>query len=483
MTARRNNSVSQCSTVLVVLVAALVTGCTVGPNYKRPNVTVPSAWRNADETGGSLADLGWWQLFKDPMLQKLIATALNNNNDIQLAVARVSEARALFGIARSAQFPQIDAGADYKNQRYSETGFPPVDKIGVNPNMDRFKTNFDLSFEIDLWGKLRRGTEAARADMLASEENRQTVIMTLVSDVAQAYFDLLEFDQEAGIDRHTLKSRQGSLDLVRRRYDDGLASDLDVKRAEEALASAAAAVPEVERRIAQTEDRLSILLGQNPGPIPRGEALDQQHMPPDIPAGLPSALLERRPDIGAAEERVVAANARIGEAKAEFFPQISLTGTFGVESVSLSDLFKGPSRAWQIGPTLTMPIFHAGRLTANLHATEARKQQALIQYRQSIQQAFREVEDALVFHRKAREIRIAREQRVRAARGALALANLRYGNGVSSYLDVLDAERQLFSAETELTETTRDQLIAVVQLYKALGGGWQIQSKTGKAIP
>jgi multidrug efflux system outer membrane protein len=474
---------SDCQTFLIgLLVTALVGGCTVGPNYKRPEIALPPAWRTAAGTSDSLADLAWWQLFADPVLQKLIRMALQNNNDLQLAVARVSEARALFGIARSAQFPQLDAGADYKNRRYSETGFQPVDKLGVNPDMDLYRTNLDLSFEIDLWGRLRRATEAARAEMLASEENQRTVIMTLVSDVAQSYFDLLDLDREAEIDRRTLESRRMSLELVRRRYDEGLASELDVRQAEEVLAAAAATVPDVERQTAQTENRLSILLGQNPGPIGRGESLESELMPPAIPAGLPSALLERRPDIRAAEERLVAANARIGEAKAEFFPQISLTGTFGVESVSLSDLFKGPSRAWQIGPTVTMPIFHAGRLSANLHAMEARDREALTQYRQSIQQAFREVEDALVFQQKARAIRAAREKRVSAAQQALALANLRYGNGVSSYLDVLDAERQSFSAETELTETTRDQLVAVVQLYKALGGGWGIQPERRKAI-
>jgi outer membrane protein, multidrug efflux system len=348
--------------------------------------------------------------------------------------------------------------------------------------MDFYRTNFDLSFEIDLWGRLRRATEAARAEMLASEENRQTVVMTLVSDVAQGYFDLLELDQEAQIDRRTLASRQSSLELVRHRYDDGLASDLDVKRAEEEVASAAATVPDVDRQIAQAENHLSILLGQNPGRIARGQSLDQEVMPPHVPAGLPSALLEQRPDIRAAEERLVAANARIGEAKAEFFPQISLTGAFGTESISLSDFFTGPSRAWQAGPTVTLPIFNGGRLSANLHATEAREQQSLIQYRQSIQEAFREVDDALVFHQKARAIRLQREQQVKAAEQALALANLRYVNGVSSYLDVLDTERQLFSAEIDLAVITRDQLNAVVLVYKALGGGWEADLPAGRNV-
>jgi len=468
--------------MMVLISASMLSACTVGPNYKRPEVGAPATWRITDETSGSLADLGWWQLFHDPALQNLIRAALKNNNDLLLAAARVSEARALVGVARSAQLPQLDGGAQYKNQRFSEASFPPIDKLGVNPDMDFYRTDLDLSFELDLWGRLRRATEAARAELLTSEENQRTVMIALVSDVAQAYFQLLELDREAAIDRRTLESRRDSLNLVRRRYDDGLASNLDVKRSEEELAFAAATVPDVERRIMQAENRVSILLGQNPGPIARGAALENQQMPPDVPAGLPSALLERRPDILAAEQHLVAANARIGAAKAEFFPQISLTGAFGTESVSLSDFFSGPSRLWQVGPTVTLPIFHGGRLRANLQASEAKEQQALVQYRKSIQQAFREVDDALIFHGKAREIRLERERRVQAARQALTLANLRYANGVSSYLDVLDTQRQLFSAETDLALITRDQLVAVVQLYKALGGGWETEPSTGKGI-
>jgi multidrug efflux system outer membrane protein len=462
------------------LVASLLASCAVGPDYKRPEVPIPASWRNVDDASGSITNLKWWQLFEDQTLQKLIRNALKNNNDLQLAVARVAEAGALLGIARSAQFPDLNAGSRYHNDRVSETSFPPIDKLGVNPNMDMYRADLRTSFEIDLWGRLQRATEAARAELLASEENQQTVVMTLVAEVAQAYFDLLELDSEAEIDRRTLASRSASLDLVNHRYSDGLASELDVKRAEEEVASAAATVPDAERQIAQTENRLRILLGENPGPIPRTESLDSEHMPPEIPAGLPSALLERRPDLRAAEERLVAANARIGEAKAEFFPQISLTGVFGTASVSLSDFFTGPSRMWSAGPTVTLPIFTAGRLSSNLQATEARARQSLIQYRQSIQQAFKEVDDALVFHQKARQIRLQRERQVEAAQQALALANLRYTNGVSSYLDVLDTERQLFSAEINLASITRDQLNAVVQVYRALGGGWEADLPPGR---
>lgn len=468
--------------LIVIALTCLIVGCTVGPDYKRPDIAVPPAWRTAVGTSSSLADLAWWQLFKDQTLQNLVRTALKNNNDLQLAVARVAEARALLGLARSAQFPELNAGTRYRNDRESETSFPPIEKLGVNPNFDLYRADLNASFEVDLWGRLRRATEAARSELLANQENQRTVLMTLVADVAQSYFDLLELDREAEIDRRTLASRRASLDLVRRRYDDGLASELDLKRAEEEVASAAATVPDVERRVAQTENGLRIFLGENPGPIPRSGSLEGEHMPPEIPAGLPSALLEQRPDIRAAEEHLVAANARIGEAKAEFFPQISLTGIFGSASVSLSDFFTGPSRMWSAGPTVTLPIFNAGRLSSNLAATEAREQQSLIQYRQAIQQAFREVDDALVFHQKAREIRLQRERQVQAAEQALALANLRYTNGVSSYLDVLDTERQLFSAEINLATITRDQLNAVVQVYKALGGGWEADLPAGRNV-
>jgi outer membrane protein, multidrug efflux system len=466
--------------LIAFLVALLFAGCTVGPDYKRPDVPVPASWRTVDGGSGSIANLKWWQLFEDHTLQDLIRVAMENNKDLQVAVARVEESRALLGITRSAQLPDLNAGARYHNDRVSETSFPPIDKLGVNPNMDLYRADLGTSFEVDLWGRLRRATEAARAELLASEDNQRTVVMTLVAEVAQTYFGLLELDREAEIDRRTLASRRASLDLVNHRYSDGLASELDVKRAEEVLASAAATVPDAERQIAQTENRLRILLGENPGPIARSESLDSEHMLPEIPAGLPSALLEKRPDLRAAEERLVAANARIGEAKAEFFPQISLTGVFGSASVSLSDFFTGPSRMWSVGPSVTLPIFTAGRLSSNLHVTEARAQQSLIQYRQSIQQAFREVEDALVFHQKAREIRLQRERQVQAAEQALALANLRYTNGVSSYLDVLDTERQLFSAEIDLAAITRDQFDAVVQVYKALGGGWEADLPLGR---
>jgi multidrug efflux system outer membrane protein len=468
------------SAALVLVIAAALAGCaSVGPDYKRPAVPTASQWRTPTEGIGSLADLEWWQLFQDSSLRELIEIALDENKDLRLAVARVAEARAQLAVTRAAQFPQVDAQGSYTNQRFSQRSFPLTalgsspGASGVDVQQDFYRTGLDLSFELDLWGRLRRATEAARADLLASGENTRTVLTTLISDVAQAYFTLLELDREANVDRQTLASRQASLELVRRRFDDGLTSELDVRRAEQELAAAAAAVPDIERRIAQTENRVSILLGRNPGSIARGMALDAQRLPPHVPADLPSALLERRPDIRQAEQKLISANAHIGEAKAAFFPRISLTGMFGLESASLSELFTGPARAWQVGPTVTFPIFHGGQLRGNLHAAEDRQQQALIQYQQAIQQAFREVDDALVFRAKAGDIRTQQEARVQAAARALDIANLRYINGLGNYLDVLDAQRQLFSAQVDLAGTTRDQLTAVVQIYKALGGGWE----------
>jgi len=462
---------------LLVIVGWLA-GCALGPDYKRPEILTPTDWRNGPEGRDSLGDLGWWELFRDPALHELISAAVVANRDLQVAVARVLDSRAQLGVARAAQFPQVNASGSYQYTRPFSKNSPML-QGGEIFTGDDWQAGMDLTFELDLWGRLQRGTEAARAELLASEETRRVVLMTLVADVARTHFDLLELDDELEIARRTLQTRQASLELQRRRFERGLSTQLDVDRAEAEVAVAAATVPDLERRIAQTENGLSVLLGRNPGPIARGTPLDGQRLSPEVPAGLPSSLLERRPDIRQAEQTLVAANARIGMAKAEYLPKISLTGMLGVESVSLSDLFTGGSRFWSIGPTMTVPLFTAGRTSNTVKGFEARQQQAATQYLQTIQQAFREVEDALVFHRKVREIRTERERRVAATRRALSLATLRYERGLATQLDVLDAQRQLFSAELDLASITRDQLTAVVQLYKALGGGWQSQPPAG----
>ena len=452
---------------------SLVAGCALGPSYKRPAVPGPEVWRDqaASATPASLADLPWWELFEDEELRRLVQVALEANKDLRIAVTRVDQARAELGIVKADQFPWIDAGASATTNRFSETAFPR----GVGGETDRFATTLDMTFEIDIWGRLRRAREAAQADLLATEEARHTVVMTLVSDVATAYLRLRQLDLELETTQRSVDSRQGSLQIVRDRFDAGLTSALDMHQAEAELASTRAQIPDLERQVAQTENQLSILLGRNPGAIDRGRPLTGQTTPPTVPAGLPSALLERRPDIRQAEAGLVAANARIGVAKAEFFPRISLTGFFGFASDSLSDLFKGPSRIWQFGPSATQPIFNAGRNRSNLELAEAREREALIRYEQAIQQAFREVEDALVAHRKAGEARTEQGVAVRASRETLSIAEERYTSGLTSYLDVLDAQRTLLAAEVAESRTLLSQLVAVVQLYRALGGGWDAQ--------
>ncbi|HEV8675835.1 MAG TPA: efflux transporter outer membrane subunit [Methylomirabilota bacterium] len=456
--------------VAAAVLGLVLAGCTLGPDYRRPSVPTPGTWRDGTPPAdaGSLADLPWWQLFQDDELRELVRIAVEENKDLRIAVTRVDQARAQLGITRAAQLPQVDAGASATTNRRSDTVRPR----GQGGEFGLLSTTADLSFEIDIWGRLRRASEAARAELLASEEARRAVVMTLVSDVAAAYLQLRELDLELETTRRNVASRRQSLQLVRDRFEGGLSSALDLRQAEAELASTAAQMPDLERQIAQIENQLSILLGRNPGGISRGRPLTGQTFPPTVPAGLPSALLERRPDIRQAEETLVAANARIGVARAAFFPQISLTGFFGVESVALSDLFTGPSRIWQFGPSVTLPIFHGGRNRANLQLAEAQQREALIRYEQSIQQAFREVEDALVTHEKAREALAEQDAAVRASREALTIAGLRYSSGLTSYLNVLDAQRTLLAAELAQSRTLGAQLVAVVQLYKALGGGW-----------
>jgi len=446
----------------------VLTGCTLGPDYRRPDVPAPEAWRQGKAEGVSLADLAWWELFDDEELRRLVRIALDANKDLGIAVARRDQARAQLGIVQAARFPGINAGAGATTNRFSEN----VPLQGQGGEMELLSTTVDLTFEIDIWGRLRRASEAARAELLASEEARHTVVMTLVSDVAATYLQLRQLDLELETTRRSVASRRDSMEIVRERLAAGLTSPLDLRQAEAALAGTSAQIPDLESRIAQTENRLSILLGRYPGGIDRGRPLIGQIAPPVVPAGLPSALLERRPDLRQSEAGLVAANARIGVARAAFFPRISLTGYFGVESESLSNLFEGPSRIWRFGPSITLPIFTAGRNQANLELAEARQRESLLRYEQAIQQAFREVEDALIAHRKAREALTERHAAVQASREALGIAEYRYASGLSNYLNILDAQRTLLAEEVAESRTLLGQLVAVVQLYRALGGGW-----------
>jgi outer membrane protein, multidrug efflux system len=451
----------------------LLASCMLGPDYTRPTVTTPEAWRDEASTtdAASLANLPWWDLFADEELRGYVKAALEANDDLRIAVARVDQARARLGVTRAAEFPQVDGHGRYSRERLSQVGtnFLPPDEPAET---DDFALSADGTFELDLWGKLRRASEAAGAELLASEAVRHAVVTTLVADVATTYLRLRELDLELEITRNTLAAREQSLGIVRDRYEAGLTSVLDVRQAEADLQSTAAEVPDLERQITQSENQLSILLGRNPGTISRGKPLVSQTFPPEVPAGLPSALLERRPDVLQAEETLIAANAEIGVAKAAFFPQIFLTGAFGVESVALSDLFTGPARTWQFGPTVTLPIFRGGRNRANLQLAEAERQEALARYEQAIQQAFREVEDALVARRRVRETLVARRKAVESSREALRVAEFRYTSGLTSYLAVLETQRTFFAAEIAESRTLLAELVAVVQLYRALGGGW-----------
>jgi outer membrane protein, multidrug efflux system len=466
--------------VIGAVVISLLAGCTVGPKYRRPAVMSPDVFRGtADPTAApdpnSFADLKWFEVFKDSQLQELIRTALVENYDLRDAVARVSAARANLGITRADQFPNVAASADITTLRNSASGAVPISAgLLLSPTRTFGSVLLNLfSFEVDIWGRLRRQTEAARAEWRASEEDRKAVMTILVGDVASTYFSLLELDTELGISKRTLATREESLRLIKVRQQGGVATMLDVRQAEQLVYSAAATIPDIERLIEQTENLISLLLGKNPGSVTRGRALIEQEQPSSVPAGLPSSLLERRPDIRAAEQNLIAANANIGVAKAAYFPQISLTGFLGSESSSLSGLFTGPTRVWQFVPQVTQPIFTAGRIKSNVRLAEAQQQIALVQYQRSIQTAFTDVSNALVEHRKVREIRAQEELLVTTLQDRSRLAYLRYRGGVDTLLNALDADRDLFSAELSLAQTRRDQLLAVVLLYRALGGGWQ----------
>jgi multidrug efflux system outer membrane protein len=464
--------------LMAAVVASVLSGCMVGPDYQRPVLPSPAVFRGAAEatappTPTSLGDLQWFEIFKDEQLQALIRTALVANYDLREAVARVNEARANLGITRSEQFPTIAARAEITTARASRNGLTPVP-----PGTSRDRTVGSvllnlLSFEVDVWGRLRRATEAARAQVLAAEDTRQAVLTTLVSDVATAYFALLELDKELEIAQRTLASRQQSLQLIEVRRRGGIGTLFDLRQAEQLVYSAAQVIPDIERQIEQMENQLRLLLGQPPGAVPRGQPLTAQVQPPTVPPGLPSALLGRRPDIRGAEQTLVAANANIGVAKAAYFPTISLTGLLGYESNQLSSLFKGASSTWQFVPQATQPIFTAGRITSQVRLAEAQQQEALIQYEKTIQTAFREVSDALVQYRRVTEIRTQQALLVTTLQDRTRLAYMRYRGGVDTLLNALDADRDLFNAELSLAQTQRNELLALVQLYKALGGGWQ----------
>ena len=464
--------------MIVAIIVSLLSGCMVGPKYHRPAAEPPNVFRGGADPAppadpASLADLKWFEVFRDERLQELIRAALAHYFDLRQAIARVSAARANLGITRSDQFPNITASGEMTSLRNSSSGQIPL-PAGVDRDRSFGTVLLNLlSFEVDIWGRLRRATEAARADLLSAEETRTAVITTLVGEVASAYFNLIELDLELEIAERTLATRQESLRLIRVRQQGGVATMLDVRQAEQLVYGAAQTIPDIERLIEQTENQISLLLGRNPGEVARGRGLTEQEQPPSVPPGLPSSLLERRPDIRAAEQNLVAATAIIGVAKAAYFPRISLTGFAGFQSSQLSNIFTDRGNYWTFAPRGTQPIFTAGRIKSNVRLTEAQQQLALAQYEQAIRTGFREVSDALVGYRKVKEIRAQQEPLVTTLKDRSRLAYMRYRGGVDTLLNALDADRDLFAAEVSLARTRRDELLALVQLYKALGGGWQ----------
>lgn len=467
------------SLVAIPLAAGLLTSCAVGPNYVRPTVQVPANFRAPDPLpppqAASLADLKWFEVFKDEKLQELMRTALQQNYDLRDAVARVEEARANLGVTRSNQFPQAGANGALEITRLSRDGQTPLPTYFVpnqNRNWGQATLNL-LSFEVDIWGRLRRSTEAARANLLNAEENRKAVVTTLVSDVASDYFNLLQLDYELEISRSTLETRRDSLRLVEERRAGGVATLLDLRQAEQLVSSAAQTIPTLQQQVEQTENQISLLLGKNPDGVLRGRKFMEQEMPPEIPSGMPSALLERRPDVRAAEQALIAANANIGVAKAAYFPQISISGFLGGQSTQLASLFSGPHSAWSFVPQVSQPLFTAGRLKSSVKLAEAERDSAVIQYQKAIQTSFMEVSDALIAHQRTRESRLEQEKLVTALEDRKRLAYVRYRGGVDTQLNALDADRDLFQAQLALAQIRLSEQLSVVQLYKALGGGWQ----------
>jgi outer membrane protein, multidrug efflux system len=460
------------SAISMMAGCALAAGCAVGPNYHRPGVQTPATFRDVngnqpvDAQTASYADLPWWQVFQDPQLQELIRAALKQNYDLQIATERINAARAEVVVTRSSLFPQVSGNGNF---------------TGGKENTFQTRYNFltltaDATFQLDFFGKLRRATEASRAQLLATEDAKQTVTLTLVSDLASDYFNLLQLDLELQITHDTVTSQQDSVKLTNLRLTHGVATKLDVLQAQQTLDTANAQVPDLERQVAQEEDAISILLGDYPHAINRGLPLVQQALPPEVPPGLPSSLIERRPDIREAEQNLVAANAEIGMAKAEFFPQVSLTGSGGGafgRSSAFSDLMSSQLGIWSYGAQVSQPIFTGGALSGNLRLAKSQDRQALLSYQQIIQRAFGDVSDALIGYQKLHEVRLRDQDTVADLQESVRLSNLRYSGGTTTYLEVLDGQRALFAAELELAQARGAEYQSLVQLYRALGGGWQ----------
>lgn len=456
---------------LVFFVAFWVAGCKLGPNYVRPPVQPPDQWREHTQIDATLANLPWWNVFQDPQLQELIRIGLAENKDLKIAVERIEEARATYGFTRSDLYPQVDANASAAQQETSRDSVIKLPK-GTDTTSPVYQLNASVFWELDFFGRIRRASEAEKAILLSTEEARRSVAITLVSDIAQAYMELRDLDLRLEISRRTLKSSEEYVQLAKLRFDGGLTSELDWRQSEAEYYRTQSFVHDFERLVSQKENEISVLLGRNPSSILRGHSLEEQQLPAEVPAGLPSELLERRPDIAQAEQILVSSNARIGEAKALLFPRISLTGFFGWETTEFSNLVTSPAKTWSIAGNLLQPIFNAGKNKRRVEITESQYRQTLYGYESVVLQAFREVEDSLVDYRKSGDRRVSQAARVESERKVLSLAEVRYRGGVSNYLEVLDAQRSLFESELDSSQSVRDQLVALIRLYKALGGGW-----------
>jgi NodT family efflux transporter outer membrane factor (OMF) lipoprotein len=461
----------------VAVLATVLGGCLVGPDYRRPDTGSPPQFRFAPGDAldpASLADLKWFDLFQDSALRELIQTALLENYDLQVAAARVLQAQAQVGIVRSQIFPTIGASGSLERARSAQnrTGLLIP---GVNPEVGFGTLVLDMTWEIDVWGRIRRLTESARADLFSSVWSRRAVLITVVANVATGYFQLRTLDEQREISRRAIEARARGLELTRTQRDLGVATGLDVAQAEDLYFTATATLKDIERQIAQTENLLSLLLGRNPGDIIRGRTIDEalQALPPVIPAGLPSELLERRPDILATEQSLVAANASIGAAKAQYFPQISLTGFLGLQSDALVDFFKKSAFIYSAAATAAIPIFTAGRISSQVDFARGQTQEGLVAYQQAVRVALTDVSDSLIEYSKRREQRAEQDALVASRTTSVRLSRLRYQGGLDSYLQVLDAETRLFDGQLQLADLKRFELTAIVRLYRALGGGWQ----------
>ncbi|MCX7154571.1 MAG: efflux transporter outer membrane subunit [Proteobacteria bacterium] len=447
------------------LMAVLVSACMIGPDYQRPPIDAPAAWRLSEQGAKDLANSAWWEQFNDPALNTLVATALRENKDLMIASARIEEFAGRLGITRSQLYPQVGLGVDASRQRVTLPG------SSANGTYNSYDVLLGASWEIDLWGRIRRESEAARARLMSTEEGKQGVVLTLVADVAGSYINLRDLDRQLEIAVNTANAREASYKIFQDRYTGGVISLLELNQNKSQYEEALATIPKFEKGIAQQENALSVLLGRNPGPIVRGNNIDQLRVPA-VPEGLPSTLLERRPDVRGAEQDLIARNALIGAAKAAYFPSISLTALFGVASSSLSSLFSSGSQAWQYGGALSQPIFTGGLLAGQVEVAEAQQQQSLFAYQKTVQNAFREVNDALIDIDRTRAQLAAQRLQVQSLQVYADTARLRYDNGYTSYIEVLDAERSLFNAQLQYTQTQQTQLQASINLYKAMGGGW-----------